>query len=93
MADRSELQVHRSGVRSDEPPKRIFTMLGERDAALIQRALETIPAECRYHHERFEVDYGLHGVGSCCDTGRLPMYRKAAEEALQRALGEQETTQ
>lgn len=61
-------------------------MIGLHNAAMIQRALETIPAECRYHGAEFEVDYGLHGVGSCCDTGRLPMYRKAAEEALQHSL-------
>ena len=58
----------------------------EYEAALIQRALETIPAECRYHGTKFEVDYGMHGVGSCCDTGRPSMYRKAAEGALQRAV-------
>lgn len=60
--------------------------LDRRDAAMIQRALETIPAECRYHGDRIVVDYGLCGDGSCCDTGRPSMYRRFAEEALKRAV-------
>jgi hypothetical protein len=66
--------------------------IGRTDAAMIRRALETIPAECRYHGERLEIDYGLHGMGSCCDTGKPSMYRKYAMEALDRAVAEQETT-
>lgn len=58
------------------------------DAALIQRALETIPATCRYHGDNLEQDYGLHGTGSCCDTGRPALYRRHAEAALLRARGD-----
>lgn len=66
-----------------------------RDFALIQRALEALPAVCRYHGERFEQDYGMHGTGSCCDTGRPSLYRFHAEAALKRVATpytEQETT-
>lgn len=58
----------------------------EYDAAIIQRALECLPPTCRYHGEEFVVDYGMHGRGSCCDTGRPSMYRKAAEATLNRAI-------
>lgn len=61
--------------------------MNTRDAALIQRALEALPAECAYHGAEFVVDYGICGDGSCCDTGRPSMYRRFAEEALQRAVG------
>lgn len=61
--------------------------ISRRDAVLIQQALDALPAQCRYHGDQFEVDYGLHGVGSCCDTGKPSMYRAEATRALQRALG------
>lgn len=61
----------------------------DRDARLIQRALEALPAECRYHGENFEQDYGMHGTGSCCDTGKPSLYRHHAEAALKRARGDE----
>jgi len=68
--------------------KPIEPTLSAHDATLIQRALDTIPAECRYHGDNLERDYGMHGTGSCCDTGKPSLYRREAEAALTRACGE-----
>lgn len=68
---------------SDQPA------INDHDARLIQRALEALPATCHYHGEHFEQDYGMHGTGSCCDTGKLPLYRHHAEAALKRARGDE----
>lgn len=57
------------------------------DALLIQRALEAIPVECRYHGASLNRDPGEYLSGPCCDTGRPSLYRRYAEAALKRVRG------
>lgn len=56
------------------------------DAALIQRALEALPATCRYHGDNLDRE-ARWGGGACCDTGNPSLYRRHAEAALKRARG------
>lgn len=59
--------------------------INNHDTALIQRALQTIPANCRYHGDKLERENNR----PCCDTGLPSLYRRQAEAALKRARGEQ----
>lgn len=51
--------------------------LGPTDLATIRRALEMLPATCRYHGGNLER---VGPLGSpCCDTGKPALYRRRAE--------------
>jgi hypothetical protein len=53
------------------------------NAAIIQAALDTIPATCRYHGGNLER---VGPIGNpCCDTGRPALARRKAEAALKRS--------
>jgi hypothetical protein len=54
------------------------------DLALIRKALNALPNQCRYHHDRTEPDSHARGREACCDTGVPAQRRKLAEQALQR---------
>ena len=55
------------------------------DAAIIQRALDHLPAECHYHGDKLVRDYGMWRGEACCDTGKASLARREAEAALKRA--------
>jgi len=50
--------------------------------AVIRAALESLPAQCRYHGENTDPPDGLFRREACCDTGIPAQRRKAAEQAL-----------
>jgi hypothetical protein len=52
--------------------------------AIIRKALEELPAQCRYHGDATAPsDRGrLFGREACCDTGVPAQRRKVAEQAL-----------
>lgn len=56
--------------------------LSGHDATTIRRALEALPATCRYHGD--ELEWGLRRE-ACCDTGKPALLRRKAEDALKRA--------
>ncbi|MCW7941678.1 hypothetical protein AAW14_06445 [Streptomyces hygroscopicus] len=52
------------------------------DLSAIRRALEKLPATCRYHGEKIDPPEGLIRREACCDTGIPAMRRRKAEEQL-----------
>lgn len=48
----------------------------------IRAALESLPAQCRYHGDDTGPRDRLYGREACCDTGIPAQRRKLAEQAL-----------
>ncbi len=57
-------------------------------ATQIRRALEKLPATCRYHGDNTQPDRPGWGREACCDTGIPAQRRKLAEAALDQLVNE-----
>ena len=53
------------------------------DFSAVWRALEKLPATCRYHGDKIDPPEGLLRREACCDTGTPAVRRRKAEEQLQ----------
>lgn len=53
------------------------------DLSAIRRALEKLPATCRYHGDKIDPPNDMWRREACCDTGIPAMRRRRAEEQLQ----------
>lgn len=54
------------------------------DLALIRKALDALPSQCRFHRDKTAPHTEAWGREACCDTGVPAQRRKLAEQALQR---------
>jgi hypothetical protein len=48
----------------------------------VRRALDSLPARCRYHGEDTDPRRPSYGHEACCDTGIPAQRRRLAEQAL-----------
>lgn len=92
-----KLSEPRAVVRAVMDPRRAEEFFGSeisadrrpvaQPLAVIRAALESLPAQCRYHGENTQPRDTLFGREACCDTGIPARRRKAAEQALHQLSG------
>ncbi|MER8090714.1 hypothetical protein ABTZ57_37975 [Streptomyces sp. NPDC094048] len=70
--------LYERAEHAEETNRRITNYTAPR----IRRALESLPAQCRYHGDRLDPDHLSWGREACCDTGEPALRRRVALEAL-----------